>query len=694
MDNTLGINIIPDNDSQRVAALDRYELFHSRPEAAYDHIVGLAAKIFQVPIALISFVHTDEVFFKAKYGIPYIDSTPRENSICSLAIARQQPLIIQDALEEPAFRDLDIVQGPIKMRFYAGVPIYNTEGFPLGTICLLDQQPRQFTAAESAILQDLALLVQHENEARLHQLQHKKKQAKFRGQLAESEIRFQSLIEKAPIAIAVYQGLSFKVLQANEMMLQMWNKNIDEVIGKPLLTFRPEMHGHPYLNVLHQVFTSGNAHTGYEIKGPVMAEGQPDNYYDVMYQPLKDDLGQVTGVMGMLIDVTENRIARQREQDLNEELISANEELYALNEELTHTNQEKKKAEELLLVALATADIGTWHIDLENRRMTASPRMKELYGYDTQQTISESDIIERIDPAYREYVTNAAIASVRTGIPYRVQYPVTTLNEHKTRWLLAVGRLFKDPDQHAIHFSGVTMDITEQKQDEIRKNDFIGMVSHELKTPLTSLKGYIQVLHQKAIKRDDAYSSSALSKVEKQILKMQTLINGFLNLSGLESGKIRLNIKEFDLCDLILETIEDVKSGTNSPHQFIHESTEGPMLVRADKDKIGQVLYNFMSNTIKYAPNSHRVEISCHKNGEHIEVSVKDYGNGIREADLERVFDRYFRVENVHTQLISGFGIGLYLSKEIIQRHHGKIWVESKSGVGTTFSFKLPLSGS
>ncbi len=693
MNNTFGMNTIPDNDNQRVGSLEKYQIFNTPAEPAFDHIAALAAKIFQVPIVLITFINKDEVFFKANIGLPGVKAVPRAESICALSILHQDPTVFTQPLLEPFIKDLPLVTGPVQLRFYAGVPIFNKAGNALGTLCLIDRKERTFSSTEAAILQDLATLVSNETEARLTIIQQKQRQDQFKGQLEESEIRFQNLVEQAPIAIAVFQGLSFKVLQANQKMLKLWNKELDDVLGQPLLTFRPEMHGHPYLNVLHEVFVTGESHASYEIKGPVMIEGHPESYYDVMYQPLKDDKNEVTGVMAMLIDVTEERHGRQREQELNEELITANEELFAINEELMHTSQERLKAEELLRVALDTASIGTWHMDLDTRVFTASSRMNELFGFDTGYKISEQDLIRQIDPAYQEHVKRLAFESVRKGAPYRVEYPIIGFNDQKIKWLLAVGRLYDNPKQQVRHFSGVTMDITEQKQDEIRKNDFIGMVSHELKTPLTSLKGYIQMLHQKAVKKEDEYSSNALGKVEKQIIKMQTLINGFLNLSGLETGKIKLNIKEFDICQLVSDTIEDVKIGSSTAHEFIPEPSEGVMLVRADRDKIGQVIYNFMTNTIKYAPLSKEVNVSCKQVGEHIQVSVKDYGIGIKPADIPKIFDRFFRVDNLYTQHISGFGIGLYLSKEIIQRHHGQIWVESNPGEGTTFFFKLPVSG-
>ena len=234
------------------------------------------------------------------------------------------------------------------------------------------------------------------------------------------------------------------------------------------------------------------------------------------------------------------------------------------------------------------------------------------------------------------------------------------------------------------------MDITERKLDELRKNDFIGMVSHELKTPLTSLKGYIQLLQAKAVKTEDKFARTALEKSGIQVKKMTAMINGFLNVSRLQSGKILLQKQTFLLDELIKNSLDDIMF-TETSH-IIENISCSPLPVHADLDKIGNVISNLVSNAIKYSPHGSKITIKCSASKDTVQVSVRDEGMGIAEADLERLFERYYRVEAKETELISGFGIGLYLSAEIIEIHDGKIWVESKVGTGSTFHFSLPLS--
>jgi PAS domain S-box-containing protein len=236
--------------------------------------------------------------------------------------------------------------------------------------------------------------------------------------------------------------------------------------------------------------------------------------------------------------------------------------------------------------------------------------------------------------------------------------------------------------------SKIGRDISERKQDEQRKNDFIGMVSHELKTPLTSLTALIQVAGSKLKNNDDPFLTGAMDKAGVQVRKMSNMINGFLNVSRLESGKIQIEKRRFSLPDLVTEMIGEARL-TVSTHVFQFEPG-AELTVDADYDKIGSVISNLLSNAVKYSPKGKQITISCTLfNGEAL-VSVADEGMGIKPQDLAKLFERYYRVETPHTRHISGFGIGLYLSAEIIGRHEGRIWAESEKAVGSTFFFSLP----
>jgi two-component system sensor histidine kinase VicK len=248
----------------------------------------------------------------------------------------------------------------------------------------------------------------------------------------------------------------------------------------------------------------------------------------------------------------------------------------------------------------------------------------------------------------------------------------------------------RDSQGKIIGLSKITRDITEKKQEEQRKNDFIGMVSHELKTPLTSLSALIQVSNSKLKNADDPFLASAMDKAALQVKKMSNMINGFLNVSRFESGRIAIDRQYFDLHQLLEEIIEDTQL-TVTTHA-IRVSPCETVRVFADRDKIGSVISNLLSNAIKYSPKGKVIAVKCKVHEYDLQVSIKDEGMGIKEHDMEKLFDRYYRIQTNHTRNISGFGIGLYLCAEIIKQHHGKIWVDSESGVGSTFHFSLPVA--
>ena len=181
----------------------------------------------------------------------------------------------------------------------------------------------------------------------------------------------------------------------------------------------------------------------------------------------------------------------------------------------------------------------------------------------------------------------------------------------------------------------------------------------------------------------------ALEKAIVQVKKMSTMINGFLNISRLESGKIVIEKQQFDLRNLISEILEEAEL-TVSGHLLVFEPGAS-LFIDADRDKIGSVITNLVSNAIKYSPKGKVVTVKCEIVENSALFSITDEGMGIKAKDIDRLFERYYRVSSNHTRHISGFGIGLYLSAEIIQRHNGRIWVESESGVGSTFYFSLPL---
>ena len=220
-------------------------------------------------------------------------------------------------------------------------------------------------------------------------------------------------------------------------------------------------------------------------------------------------------------------------------------------------------------------------------------------------------------------------------------------------------------------------------------DDFIGIVCHELKTPLTVLTTIVQLLNKKLNAAEDASINRSLTKAEEQIKKMGNLINGFLNISFLETGEIDIDRAEFKLNHLIGEIVQETRGLIKN--QFIILDCDDPIVVSADRDKIGCVLSNLICNAIKYSSEGRCIYIKCFKSINKVIVRIRDEGIGIKPENLDRLFDRFFRANCDYAKKVEGFGIGLYLSSAIIKQHNGSIWAESEFGKGSTFYFSLPL---
>lgn len=231
--------------------------------------------------------------------------------------------------------------------------------------------------------------------------------------------------------------------------------------------------------------------------------------------------------------------------------------------------------------------------------------------------------------------------------------------------------------------------MTQQQEEDLRKNSFIGMVSHELKTPLTSLNSIVQVATKKLKNSDDAWLASAMDKATLQTKKMARLINGFLNISRLESGQLQIDKQPFNISDLLQESVDEARL-TDLTYHIKLEACDN-IVVYADKDKIASVITNILSNAIKYSPKGSEILVNCRQQQNEVIVDIKDEGIGIRNEDVKKLFERYYRVEDAAVKTISGFGIGLFLSAEIVKRHNGRIWVKSDPGKGSTFYFAIPL---
>ncbi|MGV8915990.1 MAG: ATP-binding protein [Kaistella sp.] len=227
-----------------------------------------------------------------------------------------------------------------------------------------------------------------------------------------------------------------------------------------------------------------------------------------------------------------------------------------------------------------------------------------------------------------------------------------------------------------------------RKEAERKKDEFISIASHELKTPMTSIKGYIQLLERSLDKNDIETVRKRLHKVQNQVEKLNLLVADLLDISKIESGKLKLNRQYFcfnQMLDHILEVVQE----NNSLVKIIRKGRVESELF-GDEMRIEQVITNFITNAVKYAPDGKEIHITSEIEGDKIHFSVRDFGIGMTEEHEQKIFQKFYRIEE-SSERFQGLGIGLYICQEIIDRHKGKIGVTSTLGEGSTFYFKIPL---
>jgi PAS domain S-box-containing protein len=259
-----------------------------------------------------------------------------------------------------------------------------------------------------------------------------------------------------------------------------------------------------------------------------------------------------------------------------------------------------------------------------------------------------------------------------------------------------IGRKLMLLNAHRVELSGqykdqillALEDITQRREAEIRKDDFLAIASHEFKTPLTSIKGYIQTVERLLPPGPFEKLRLILKKASYQVERLNNMISDLLEASRIKTGNLHLHKAWYDFDNMVSETVELTQ--TVSPHHTITVEGNIGVQVFGEEAHIIQVLTNLLSNAVKYAPKSTKILIRISRVSNYVKVSVKDDGLGISTEDQKRIFERFYRVGDVQNHF-PGMGIGLYISAEIIKNHGGSLWVESEKAHGSTFSFTLPI---
>jgi PAS domain S-box-containing protein len=417
--------------------------------------------------------------------------------------------------------------------------------------------------------------------------------------------------------------------------------------------------------LIDQVMITGESTWSEDQLIPILRNNKlEDVYWTFSYAPVIDETGKPAGVLVICNETTKNVSAFKAVEEAKRELE----------------------------FGIEAADLGTWDLNPVTGRFTGNNRLKEWFGLSLDDEIDLSSAIEVMVPEDRERVAKAIQRVMKNSSDgnYDITYTIINQKTKHRKIVRARGKAMFGAEGDAYRFSGILQDVTDEYEMEKRKDEFISVASHELKTPITSLNASMQIL-QKIVKTEAVSDRVRLfvGKANNNLKKLLHLLDDLLNVTRLQQGQLPINKNRFNLTELVKDSCEHVNQ--DDTHDII-VSGEQELMVDADYRRIDQVLVNFINNAVKYSPQSKRIELTIERNNDEAKVSVRDFGIGISSEKLPHLFDRYYRVDSLGHQF-SGLGLGLYISSEIIQRHDGRIGVDSIRGEGSTFWFTLPVEG-
>lgn len=405
----------------------------------------------------------------------------------------------------------------------------------------------------------------------------------------------------------------------------------------------------------------------FELEHPVVKADGGEGWTLSRAIPVLDSEGNIAEWLGLGIDITAKK---------NVEL-----ELLKLIEE---AEQQKRLYE---TITGSTPDL-VYVFDLDAHFSYANKALLSMWGRTKENSFGKSLLEVGYEPWHAAMHEQEIehIKKTKETVRGQVAFPHATLGKRIYDYILVP---VLDAKGEVTAIAGTTRDITEIKKLAEQKDEFLAIASHELKTPLTSLKAYAQVVQSIFEDRHDTEAALMLSRMDNQINKLTGLITDLLDVTRIQSGKLQFNQGLFDLSELTSGIVDELQLTTTK--HVIKKDVPAALLLYADKERIGQVITNLVTNAIKYSPAGGEVQVKLLAEGDQLLLSVKDFGIGIPADRQSKVFEQFYRANN-YRQAISGMGIGLYISAEIVQRSGGRIWVDSKEGVGSTFYVALPWS--
>jgi PAS domain S-box-containing protein len=642
---------LPSDEAARLEALRALAVLDTPQEERFDRITRIAADLFQVPICTITLIDANRQWFKSCIGLD-VRETPRAFSFCAHAVLQDETLVIPDALADPRFADNPLVTGEPHIRFYAGHPLSSPDGYKLGTLCLIDREPRTLDAAGLARLRDVAKVA--ENELNALELSHALRR------LSDSEQRLHAVMDGVAEGIVTFAA-DGRVLSANPAALATFAAEPGELLGFGVDQL---VQGMTLDEIRARV---GAVQPGAELDGRarILVTGRRR---DGTHFPLELAISQATVngeplFIGIGMDVTHQREAeralRQSERRFRAIFDSA-----AIGIGLLHVEGPFVDANAALAQML--------------RRPVAG-----LRGTHLRELIDTADGVDG----------DELLSALRSGRARQFRQERRFVRgDGSMMWGSLTVSVLQEEDAQEPRFAiALLEDITARREAERVKDEFVSVVSHELRTPLTSIRGSLGLVTGGVMGELPDDVKSMLGVAEQNAERLVRLVNDILDIERLGAGRIDLQLADAAARGLLEQAVDTVSAMALEADVRVRVDAPGDVHVRADALRIVQALTNLLGNAIKFSPRGSEVLVAVTTSDGAALFTVADEGRGIPPELLDGIFERFRQVDASDSREKGGTGLGLSIARTIVEHHGGRIWAESTEGAGASFHFTLPL---